>query len=123
MSAVAQRGADVHRELVLAAERDERRQRDAAPRAAVEAGPRPDLAPGVAGDQVLEVGRELGRPLDRAVDVLVAEHLAARLHAPRVVVVTSCAHARRPEQVLEQRLGERLGLLDVGEVRGASSTT
>ena len=40
-------------------------------------GPRPDLPPGVAGDEVLEVLGERRRALDRAVDVLVPEHLPA----------------------------------------------
>ena len=66
------------------AARDERGQRDAAPRAAVEPRPGPDLAPGVAGDQILEVRGELGRACDRSVDVLVAEHGAAHLHASLV---------------------------------------
>ena len=78
---VAQRGAHVHRELVLASGRDERRDRDAAPRPAVEARSRPDLAPGVARDEVLEVGGELGRARDGPVDVLVPQHLSSRLHA------------------------------------------
>ena len=63
--AVPERRADVHRQLVLAPERDERRQRDRAPHPPVEARPRPDLAPGVARDQVLEVRRERRRLRDR----------------------------------------------------------
>ena len=58
-------------------------------------GPRPDLAPGVAGDQILEVGGERRRPLDRGVDVLVAEHLAADLHA---AIVRLVAHAPLPRR-------------------------
>src|SRR5262249_56795047 len=72
---------DGHGQLGLAAERDEGGDRHAAARPAVEAGTRPDLAPGVARDQVLEVGGEVGRAGDRAVDVLVAEHLTPRRHA------------------------------------------
>src|SRR2546430_16717211 len=76
--AVPERGAHVERELVLHPLRHERGERDAATRLAVEPGTRPDLAPGVPGDQALECGREVGGVRDRPVDVLVAEHLAAR---------------------------------------------
>src|SRR5207248_6562061 len=78
--AVPQRRAHVQLELVLAAERDERRDRYQAPRPPVEPGPAPDLAPGVACDQILEVGGELGGALDRTVDVLVAEDFPPRAH-------------------------------------------
>src|SRR5829696_3699580 len=54
--AVAQGGVDVHLELLEVAVSDERGERDGAAGAAVEAGAVPDLVPGVAGDQVLEVG-------------------------------------------------------------------
>ena len=86
---VAPRRPHVQRELVVAAEGDERGQRDAGPGLPVETGARPDLAPRVARDEVLEVGGEVGRVRDRPVDVLVSEHLAPRLH-PLVA-----AHPRR----------------------------
>ena len=44
------RGAHVHRELLLAAERDEHAEREQAAGLPVEPGPRPDLSPGVARD-------------------------------------------------------------------------
>jgi hypothetical protein len=83
----------VHRQLVEAADGDQRRQCDRAPRAAIEPGPGPDLAPGIAGDQVLEVGGEVAGVLDRFVDMLIAEHLAAHLHAALVLIVR---HLRPP---------------------------
>jgi hypothetical protein len=78
---VPQRRSDVHRELVLATRRDERRNRDAAARPAIEARPRPDLPPGVARDEVLELLGEVGRARGRAVDMLVAEHFSPYCHA------------------------------------------
>src|SRR5439155_21014993 len=89
--AVGACGADVQRELVVAPERGQDRERDGAAGAAVEARASPDGAPGVAGDEVLERGREVGCAGERAVDVLVAEHVAADLHACLVGVV---AHGR-----------------------------
>jgi hypothetical protein len=81
----------MHLQLVHAPEHDQRRERDRAARAPVEPRPRPDLPPGVARDQVLEVGGEVGRAGDRGVHVLVAEDLAPSLHAALVGVV---GHAR-----------------------------
>jgi len=78
LASVAKGAADVQRQLALAPERRQHRQRDRAARAAVEAVARPDLAPRVAGDEVLERGREPGRPPDRRIDVGVAQDLAAR---------------------------------------------
>src|SRR5690349_13667046 len=74
----------VHRELLVAAEGDEGRDRNGAAGTAVEAGAGPDLPPGIPRDQVLEVRGEGRRPRHGAVDVLVAEHGAANLH-PLVV--------------------------------------
>ena len=76
----------------------------AAPGPPVEAGARPDLAPRVARDQLLEVARQVGRARDGAVDVVVAEHLAAHPHP----LVGSREH----------RLVERRRLLDVREMGG-----
>ena len=50
-------------------------------------GARPRLAPGGAGDVLLERAAEVGGVVGRAVDVLVAEHLAADLHAGLVAGV------------------------------------
>ena len=109
---VPARGADVQRELVEAAERDQRGQRDAAARSPVKARARPDLAPRVARDEVLEVGGLVRRAFDRAVDVLVAEHLPADAHPALVRIV---GHA----EVRAQRVVELVRALDVREVRGA----
>src|SRR5581483_2875808 len=78
---VAARAADVQRELVELTARDERGDRDGAPRSPVEPRSRPDLAPRVAGDQLLELFGQLRRLRRRGVDVVVAEHLAAHAHA------------------------------------------
>src|SRR3954463_10549148 len=75
--AVAERRPHVHRQLVLATRGDEGDDRDDAARPAVEPGARPDVAPRVAGDEVLEVRGEVGRAGARAVDVVVAEDLPA----------------------------------------------
>src|SRR5690606_30498453 len=60
---------------------------------AVEARPRPDVAPRVARDEVLEVGRQLGLVRRRAVDVGVGEHLAAHRHALLVALAVGQAGA------------------------------
>ncbi len=76
-------------------QRGERDQRAAAP---VEAGAGPDGAPGVLGDQLLEVPGELGRVRGRAVDVLGSEHLAAHLHA--VVVLGHATSSRASSRMI-----------------------
>src|SRR5439155_8763729 len=91
---VAPGGADVHGQLVLLAQRGEDRQRDRAAGAAVEAIAGPDAAPCLLGDELLERRGELGGPLHGAVDVLVAEHLAADPHAALVGVVFGHAASR-----------------------------
>src|SRR5690606_38178768 len=65
---------------------DQGGQRDAAAGAPVQAGPVPDTAPGVAGDELLEVGREVVGLCQHAVDVRVPQHVPADLH-PLVVRV------------------------------------
>src|SRR5262245_4178589 len=62
--------------------------------AVVEMRPGPDIAPGIAGDQVLEVGIERVAVLDRLVDPLIAEHLAALGHA--VVAALVVVHVSPP---------------------------
>ena len=103
----------MHRKLALVAERHERGQRDRAARAAVEARSRPDLTPRVARDQVLELGRKVGRARHRGVHVLVAEHRAPHLHP------ASMAIALQSAQVSEDEPGDGARALDVREVRGA----
>ena len=86
VSAVVDRPAHVHRDLVLGADRGQRGERDDAARPAVEAGARPHVAPRAAGDEVLERRGQLARVRDRAVDVGVAEHRPADAHALRVAL-------------------------------------
>src|SRR4029078_1801421 len=82
-------GSQVHGELLVAAEGDQGGDRDRAANSAGEAGARPDLTPGVARDQVLELRSEVGRPRHGAVDVGVAEDGAADLH-PVLVAHVAC---------------------------------
>ena len=81
--AVAERGADVHRQLVVAAERDQRSQRDAAAGPPVETRPRPDLAPRVLRDQLLEVGGEGGRRTRSARSTWASPSTSRRTFIPR----------------------------------------
>src|SRR6185295_15204958 len=82
------RRADVHLELLPAAEGEQRPDHQDPARADVQARPRPDLAPGVARDEVLELGREpVGARLG-PVHVCVAEDLPADARArPAAFVV------------------------------------
>src|SRR6266566_4266608 len=78
---VGQRGPDVHGELLLLAENGERGQGDHAALGTGEARPGPDVTPGVAREELLERGGEVGRLSECAVDVIVAQDLAADCHA------------------------------------------
>ena len=69
------------------AARHQRGQRDQRPASAVEARPRPDGAPGIFGDQPLEVGGEIGGRRDGPVDVRVTEDLAPNRHPAGIHVV------------------------------------
>ena len=60
-AAVADRAARVHAELVRAVERGQHREVDEAALAPRQAGPRPDCAPAVLGDELLHRPRELAR--------------------------------------------------------------
>src|SRR4051795_11908182 len=62
--------------------------------AMVEMRPGPDVAPGIARDQVLEIGVERIAVGDRLVDPGVAQHLAALDHA--VVTALFVVHLRPP---------------------------
>ena len=72
----------------------------------IEPRPRPDLAPGVTRDEVLEVGAEVRCPRDRGVDVLVSEHVSADGHPPLVGVVAHPAVSLtiRGERPVDERL-------------------
>src|SRR5471030_28750 len=59
-----------------------------------QAGARPDIAPCVARNQVLEFGREIRAVLERARDVRIAKHLAPHTQARFVTFVFG--HVRLP---------------------------
>src|SRR6185503_2218358 len=80
-SAFLERGPHVHLELFPAAEREQRPDHEHAARAEVQARPRPDLAPGVARDEVLELRGERVRARMGALHVGVAEDLPAHARA------------------------------------------
>src|SRR5258706_2724328 len=83
-------------ELVMGLEGDQHGKRHHAARLAIEARPGPDLAPGIAGDQVLKLfieGIALGQ---RAVDVRVAEHRPAHRHPRLVALLVLHGHASLP---------------------------
>src|SRR5579875_1928465 len=77
---VAQRTPHMHLDLVLPPERGQRGERDHRTVTAVQAVALPDVPPGRAGDEVLEGLGERARAGERAIDVLVTEHLAADPH-------------------------------------------
>src|SRR5215211_2928702 len=95
--AVAERGLHVHGQLLVVAHRGQDGQGDAGAGAPIQAGPAPDVAPGVAGDEILEVGREVGGGGGRLVDVGVAEHSSPDGHA--LVVAALVVHEVAPSQV------------------------
>ena len=74
-------------EFVPLAERDQGANHKHTPRALVEMRPGPDLAPGIARDQVLEIGVEGVAVLDRFVDPGVAQDLSAFCHAAVVTLL------------------------------------
>src|SRR5262249_53965055 len=73
--------ADMQLELFVVAERRRHRDGQQAARLAVEAGPRPDAAPGVLGDELLEVLVERRRVGGGARDMRLAQHALAHGHA------------------------------------------
>src|ERR687889_2240327 len=72
--------ADVYLQLLQLAQCYQRGQGDAAAGPAVQSRTGPDLAPGIACDEVLKVGGEVRCALYGGVDVLVAQNLATDLH-------------------------------------------
>ena len=79
------------------AERDQGADHEHPPSAMIEMRPRPDVAPGITGDQVLEIGIERIAVGDRFVDPFITEHLAALGHAVVAALVVvhgilSCCH-------------------------------
>src|SRR6185312_4989761 len=89
--ATLDRRAQVQLELLVAAEGHHHRQHEQSPRTLVEPRARPDLAPGVAGDQVLEVLVEIVAPGERTVDIAVAQHAAP--FAQAAIVAFGIIHA------------------------------
>ena len=74
--AIAKGAAQMQLQLFRSIEDHRHRHRDAAPGAPVETRARPDLAPGVAGDQVLKIaGQGRGAGL-RTIDMFIAKDLA-----------------------------------------------
>ena len=69
---VSKGGADVHLQLLKLAKCHQRGQSDATADPAFQARTGPDLAPGIARDEVLKIGGEIRRALYGRVDVLVA---------------------------------------------------
>src|SRR5215831_13064098 len=86
-AAFNQRCANVQAKLIPLPERDHSANDQDSPRALVEMRPGPDLAPGIARDQVLEIGVESVAFLDRLVDPGVAQDLSAFCHAAVVTLL------------------------------------
>src|SRR4029079_3682699 len=114
------RRPQVELELPLAAERHHRGQRDQAARAPVEARPRPDLAPRVPGEELLELAGEGGGGCIRRVHVLVAVHLAAHLHAAFVALV---GHPVSPARWSSTASANAFGWLALARWAQSSRTT
>ena len=105
----------MHRELVVVPQRNERRQRDTAARPPVEAGSRPDLAPGVACDEILE------RLVNGVVRAIAWSTWSSPSTSRRVFIPPSCDRScpcllrRRTVSHLSQRtVDERLGRAEIG---------
>ncbi len=114
---VADRGTHVHCDLVVGAEGGQRGQRHDRPVPAGETGPRPDLAPRVAGDEVLKGRGELGGVRYRAVHVFVAQDGAAcRITRAQRRVPGDGPRTVRRAEVLQQEACDLAGPLDRGEV-------
>ena len=111
---------EVQLQLALAAERHHRRDRDEAARAPVEARTRPDLAPGIPGEELLELAREVGRARRGGIDVLVAVHLAAHAHALLIPVV---CHGTSPARWRSTASANAAGWLALARWAQSSRTT
>ncbi|AHY52699.1 hypothetical protein BJS_08904 [Bradyrhizobium japonicum SEMIA 5079] len=80
-AALGERRAHMQAEFVPLPQCDHGADHEHAPGALVEMRPRPDLAPGVARDHVLEVGVKGIAARDRLVDPGIAQNLPAHIHA------------------------------------------
>src|SRR4028119_356487 len=107
--AVAEGALEVRGELFVVAAGHEGRKGYGAAGLAVEGGAGPDLTPRVARDEVLEIGGEGSRLLQRRVHVRVAEDLAADLHAVVVGLVPGHSASRwlRMSRVKIGRAGQQ----------------
>ena len=101
--AMLDRGAKVQVELVPAAQRGGDRQHDQAPGERIEPRAAPHLVPGVAGDEVLEVGVEGGGPVHRAVHPFIAQRGTAVAKPALQVVVVAVARAAHASTPSSQR--------------------
>ena len=79
--AVVERGAHVQLEFVAAIERNHQADRQQAACMPRQAGSRPNLAPCITRDQVLELAVECVSPCLRTIHMRVAEHGAPHFHA------------------------------------------
>ncbi len=93
----------------------QRGEGDAAAGTPVQARPGPDLAPGVPGDEVLEVGGQAGRRGLGPIHMGVAEDRPADRHPGRVPIGVVGRHW--PAEVGGQCPPDRSRLFDAGEVR------
>src|SRR5437762_4276586 len=87
---IAKRAAQMQCQLFGSVKGHGHRHRDAASGSAVETRARPDLAPGVAGDQVLKIpGQGRGAGLG-AIDMVIAKNVAADFHPALAPLVVAC---------------------------------
>ena len=114
-------GPHVHRELLVVTAGDQGGEGDEGAAAAVEAGAGPDAAPGVLGDELLELPGQVGGAGGGPVDVRVAEHLAAYDHAGVAHLadgeVVAGVGGLLAEEVPAQQRGDLLGRLGGRQVR------
>jgi hypothetical protein len=106
-AALGERGADVQAKFVPLAECNHGADHQHAPRVVIEMRPGPDLSPGVAGDEIDEIGVEGIPALDRFIDPGIAQHLAALRHA--VVAALLIVHKFPPGWCAPSPLGRGSG--------------
>src|SRR5205809_2039475 len=96
---IAKGAAQVQLQLFRSIEGHRHRHADAASGAPVETGARPDLAPGVAGDQVLKVAGQGRRAGLGAIDMVIAKNVAADFHPALAPLVVACVPPSLPGRV------------------------
>jgi hypothetical protein len=107
-AAFGERRAHVKAKFIPLAERDHGADHQHAPGALIEMRPGPDFAPGMARDQIDELGVERILVGDRFIDPGIAEHLAALCHA--FVAAFLIVHAFSSRLVRSLSLWERAGV-------------